>query len=213
MDVMQDTKMVKIPVTEIGSVPLPSDFVDIVRVGYPVGAWLKPINADESMNRMYNYDDSGNKIPYEDVSAYYPQMPFSRQAVWYSNRVNDKGEFLGGVYNNKPSYKNSYVLSRERCELQLNPAYNYPFIVLEYVTDGTSCDACTIVHPYALKTIETYIIWQMKEHSRSYSPQERELARGLYVAEYDRLQGRMNPIGTEDIIRSLRRGYGGQMKS
>ena len=213
MDVLQNTKTVKLPITPIGSAALPEDFVDIVRVGVPVGAYLQPYMEDKSINTMYNLDDSGDKIPYDDVAAYYPQLPFTRESIWFSTSINDKGEFRGRVYNNKPAYKNSFVLARDRGEIQLDPSLTPDYITLEYITDGLTCDCCTGVHPYAIMTIEKFMIWQMKEHSRAYGSQERQLAKMDYVAEYDRLQGRMNPIDIDDIRRSLRRGYSGTIKN
>lgn len=213
MDVMQNVSSVRLPVNSYGAVTLPGDYVDYIRVGIEKGPYLQPLQPKETYNRLNNFDSSGNKIPYDDATVYNNSLPFDRELFWYSNAFNDKGEFRGRVFNNTPAYRNSFIVVRERCEIQLDPNIDVDEITMDYITDGLSCGADTCVHPYSAMSIEAFIIWQMKDHSRAYNRQEAELAKQEYVRQYDILQGRMNPIDTNDIIRSLRRGYSATIKN
>lgn len=213
MDVMQNIKSVRLPVNSYNAVQIPSDYVDYVRLGVEKGQFVQPFQPKSSYNRLNNFDDSGNKIPYGEATVYNNSLPYDRELFWYSNAFNDKGEFRGRVFNNTPAYRNSFEVFRERNEIQLDSAVSVDEVVLDYISDGLECGADTCVHPYALSTIQAYIIWQMKEHSRSYNRQESELAKAEYHNQFRVLRGRMNPIDINDIIRSLRSAYTATIKN
>ena len=213
MDVMQNTKSVRLPVNTYGAVTIPSDYVDFVRIGVEKGPHIQPFQPKASYNRLNNFDDQGNKIPYGDSTVYNNSLPYDRELFWYSNAFNDKGEFRGRVFNNTPAYKNSFIVVRERGEIQLDPDISVDEIIMDYITDGLACGSDTCVHPYSAMCIESYILWQMKEHSRSYSRQESELAKAEYYNQLRVLKGRMNGIDVNDIIRSLRSAYTATIKN
>lgn len=73
--------------------------------------------------------------------------------------------------------------------------------VLEYITDGSECDAASKVHPYAQKTIEDYITWKSSPNrGNEYSPEGM-----LYKNSWKRLRGRIDPLTKEDLQSIMRK--------
>lgn len=66
---------------------------------------------------------------------------------------------------------------------------------MEYIGDGNTCDAATKVHPYAQKTIETYVIWKKSPNKdNEFSAEGNEYAR-----ELKKLRARFSDMGEEDF--------------
>lgn len=207
-DVLQSVKSVRLPVNSYKAVTLPCDFVDYIRVGTEIGQYVLPWAERDGMNRLNKFDTNGNKIPYGDIEATNGLLPNNWEGFWYTNYINDKGEHLGRIFNNKPSFRNSFVLLRERGEMQLDTDVDNSEIVLDYITDGTSVTSVNAVHPYASAAIEAYIVWKMKDHSRAFNLSERQLAKDEYYNQQRILRARMNNMDIQDIERSLGRNYG-----
>lgn len=213
-DVLQNIKSVRLPVNSYLAATLPTDYVDWVRVGDQYGQYIAPYGEKKNTyNRLNNFDDLGNKIPYGDVENQSGLLPSNWEGYWYTNYINDKGEHMGRIFNNRPTFRNSFVIIRERDEMQLDSAYYGSEIVLDYITDGTSTTASNSVHPYAVEAIKCYIFWKQKEHGRHYNAQERELSKQQYYTELRLLRARMNNMDVQDIRRSLDTPYGPTIKN
>lgn len=208
-DVLQNIKSVRLPVNSYKACTLPCDYVDYVRVGNEFGQYIYPHGEKKSSyNRLNKFDSSGNKIAYGDVEATNGILPNNWEGFWYTNYINDKGEHLGRIFNNISGFRESFVILRERGEIQLDVSYTGTTIVMDYITDGTSTDASNNVHPYAVDTIKKYIFWRHKENGRQYNISERQLAKEEYYNSLRVLRARMHGIDVNDIRRSLAKGYG-----
>lgn len=211
-DTLQNVKSVRLPVNSYKAVTLPCDFVDYVRIGTELGQYIDTFGEKQSFNRLNKFDGNGNKVPYGDLEGDNYYLPANYDGLWYTNYANDKGELTGRIFNGQPAFRNSFLIVRERGEMQLDVSYAGTEIVLDYITDGTSVDASNAVHPYAIETIKAYIIWKMKEHGRHYNINERELAKQEYYNQLRILRARMNNMDVNDVRRSLAIGYGPTIK-
>ena len=213
-DVLKNIKSVRLPLNSYKAATLPCDFVEYVRVGNEVGQYIYPWGEKEdSFNRLNKLDSSGNKVAYGDIEAQNGILPNNWEGFWYTNYINDKGEHLGRIFNNFPSYRESFVILRERNEIQLDTSYTGTQIVMDYITDGLSVDASNAIHPYATDAIKAYIFWKMKEHGRQYNLSERQIAKDEFYNQLRLLKGRMHSIDVNDIRRSLSRYYGPTIKN
>lgn len=214
MDVMQNVKSVRLPVNSYYAATLPNDYVDYVRVGNELGEYINPFGEKrDSFNRLNKFDSQGNKISYADIEAVNSLMPNNWEGFWYTNYINDKGEHLGRIYNNQPSFRNAFVIIRERSEIQLDVSYTGTTITMDYISDGLSTDASNNVHPYAVDAIKAYIFWKQKEHGRQYNRADKKDAEDEYYNQLRVLKARMNGIDIIDIRRSLSRAYGPVIKN
>jgi hypothetical protein len=213
-DVLQNVKSVRLPVNSYKAVTLPCDYVDYVRVGNEAGQYIVPFGEKkDSFNRLNKFDTSGNKIAYGDIEATNGILPNDWEGFWYTNYINDKGEHLGRIFNNFSSFRDSFVILRERNEMQLDTSYASSEIVLDYISDGLTSDATTAIHPYSIDCIKAYIFWKLKEHSRQYNLNERQIAKDEFYNQLRLLKGRINSIDILDIKRQLALGYGPTIKN
>ena len=213
-DVLQNVKSVRLPINSYKAATLPNDFVDYVRVGNELGEYIYPWGEKrDSYNRLNKFDSQGNKVPYGDIEAQNGILPNNWEGFWYTNYINDKGEHLGRIFNNRPGFRESFVILRERNEIQLDISSVGKEIVMDYISDGTSLDASNSIHPYALATIKAYIFWKHKEHNRHYNLSERQVAKDEYYNQLRILRARMNTIDVLDIRRSLQAAYGPTIKN
>lgn len=213
-DTLKNVNTVKLPVSDTGVVTLPCDYVDIVKLGLEVGQYVKPLVPKDGINRLQNTDSNGLPINYDNI-------PFSNSALTegeyyrinWAERFSADGEPLGRDYGfNAGWIQDGYKVIRERGEIQLDQQLITDFVYLEYISDGQSSDNATKVHPYAQSTIEKYIFWQFKEHSRAYSPGERQIARNEFSIERRILRARLNGLTADQIKRIVNKSYTASIK-
>ena len=213
-DVLKNVKSVRLPVNSYKAATLPCDFVEYVRVGSEAGQFIAPFGEKrQSFNRLNKFDSNGNKISYSDIEAANGILPNNWEGFWYTNYINDKGEHLGRIFNNVNGFRDSFVILRERSEIQLDVDFVGTEIVLDYISDGLTTTASNAIHPYAAATIEAYIFWKLREHSRAYNLGERQMAKDEYYNQLRILRARMANIDVVDIQRSLVKGYGPTIKN
>jgi hypothetical protein len=212
-DVLQNIKSTRISINSYKAGKLPCDYVDYVRVGTELGQYISPWGEKESFNRLNNFDDQGKKIPFNDLQDDTTVLSNSWEGVSASSYSNSVGEHLGRHFGSKPANRDSFKILRERGEIQLDVSFDDDTITMDYISDGMKLDASNAVIPYAINTIKKYIIWQMKENARQYNATDRQIAKDEFYNELRILRARMNPMDENDIIRSLRRGYGAEIRN
>lgn len=207
-DTLQSVKSVRLPVNSYKAATLPCDFVDYIRVGNELGQYIDPFGEKESFNRLNKFDAQGNKITYPDVESQNSYIPANYDGLWYSTYANDRGELLGRIFNARPTFRNSFLVIKERNEIQLDVNFDGTEITMDYISDGLSVDASNAIHPYATETIKAYIVWKMKDNGRHYNMGERQMAKDEYYNQLRILRARMNEMDTISIERSLANWYG-----
>jgi hypothetical protein len=209
-DILKNVKSVKLPVNSYKAVTLPCDYVDLIRVGVAAGQYLHPMASEDNMNRLNNYNSKGEKIPYEDVWPDGNIISSFEASIWDENIW---GEHDGGIFNHNPGKAGlNYLEIPERNEIQLDPGFPYPDIIIDYMDGGQGCDAATNINPYAQAAVEAYIIWQMKANNRGYQPGEVAYEADQYDKQLRVLKARMNKMTCEDVVHAARKGYSGTYK-
>lgn len=214
-DTLKNIKTVKLLVNSYKAVELPCDLMDIVKVGTPNGQFVRSLAEREGISRINNFDSNGNKTVFPSPTSDGFDLAMINGSLFngYSQYTNDKGQFTGnvrGYADGDSSQTFRYV--PERNEIQLHEGISSSYIILQYITDGTSIDNATMITPYAKASIEAYILWKMKEANRTYSEGERDRARQLWMKQHSILRGRLNPISKETIMNIVRKNTHGTIK-
>jgi hypothetical protein len=218
-----DTCPTIIPVTltlnNYFAVDLPCDFLDIARIGIPVGQLVHPISQRDSINNAINYSaTTGLPVPYTNPGhtgeindpAAFPYYP----GYWMFPNIDDLGESLGRMYGFPNGYNGiSYKFIRERNQIQFNENFPSQTVVLDYIGSGECTTNATQVIPYAIATIEAYIDWKYKLHQRNSNMGLTEEAKRLFGAEWRKLRARMDELDLDQIRQILQRSYRSSPKS
>ncbi len=217
---MDDLKAINtklLPVNDQNAVELPSDYLDYVTVGAQVGQMVKPLVETDKINPMVNRNSDLEPIRYDesDVNTnsqvfYNALYPF----YWHTTMWNQYGEYTGRLYGSGAGVQDDvFSVFPERNQIQLVENLALDEIVLIYVSDGMNADAATRITPYAYNTISSYIMYQMKNHSRTYSKGEAEMEKQEYIDQRKILRARLSDLTMETVIRTFQKGTYGAPKS
>jgi hypothetical protein len=187
-------KSVEITLNSDNTADLPADMVDWCKIGYATGQYITVMGQNDGLSREVQSGTSSEEAN-SNVSCY------------FSNLVNDHGELTGRIYGLGNGNPLSFKVIQERDVIQFDQRLNKGKIILEYITDGMSVTASTLVHLYAAQAIEDYIMWKYKQNNRAYNRFDVNLARTEYYDQVRRLRARLNPITATDIVRSSRSAF------
>ena len=101
--------------------------------------------------------------------------------------------------------EDTFQVFKERNQIQIDQKLYVENVVLQYISDGQSADAATLVDPYAIKTIQAYIDSQLKAHNRNYNMGEKQLAQNEYIRERKILRARKADWSIEKIKRIVQK--------
>ena len=205
-DMPLNIKEVRLPVTSYNAVIVPSDYVDALVVADEYNGRLRAFVNNDALNTLYKFDDQGQIVPYtrnEDeeinIDFYY---------VYGAEGVNNHGEYIGANYGYVGGKTFGYKYSDVRKEIQFDIDIDSTEIVLQYVSTGVSISSANLVHAYAQECLKAWMEYKRLKHSPL--PNRVTLTRDAkrYFDDIQRnLIGRLNPMGVEEILVSLRRGF------
>jgi hypothetical protein len=208
--------------TNINTAQLPDDYQDYVTVGVMVGQRLRPLTPTSTLNPITNLNSGSNfeEIEWNDNTTssdsgqsalYYGALPY---AQWFTTHYNDFGENIGRFFGLGAGYQeDTFQVFKEKGIIQIDQKLSVDNVVLQYISDGQSADAATQINPYAIKTIQNFIFWQLKEHNRNYGVGERQVAQNEYIRERKILRARMSDWSIEKLKRIVQQNYKGSIKS
>lgn len=194
---------------------LPSDFVDRVRVSVRAGQYIVPLVEDLNLQTIPNYDSNFDVQPYSDGVqvpdaqtngnyAYYSNNGYAAPYWWLVN-WNSWGENIGRQFGGIVGYNDTYKINKLDNNIKVNENLGAEEIVLEYISNGMDADSATHIDAYAQMAIEKFCMWQFKEHNRTYSEGEAQVALRDYRDELALLRARLNPLTLDDLKRIVDR--------
>lgn len=203
-DRLQITNTVRLPLNDYFEAELPTDMVDWCAVGVQAGQFVRPLVQKSSINRMENIDtDDGSQITYSTSAA---SEGLLGTFQWWGINTNTNGENTGGFYGiGAGSEPDTFKVIEERNVIQCNQNVGVSQIVLEYISDGTYTNSATKVPAYAQKSIETYIDWMYKEHSKTFGAYDAERAKKIFDRQVEVLVARKNTLNPELVERIINR--------
>lgn len=209
----------KLPVDpNTNAVDLPGDYLDYIDVGLEAGQNIKPLVETDHINPLIARTSDFTPTTYGQLGLVNTNSVIYYGALYpyYWNTVfwNSYGEFTGRLFGFGAGAEDDvFSVFKDRNQIQLSEKLGVSNIVLKYISDGMNADAASQITPYAYETIETFILWQYKEHSRTYSDSEAERARQLYIGERKILIARISDLTSERLKRSFHKATYGAPKS
>lgn len=199
-----------LPVDNTGAIDLPDDFADDVMLAFNTGATLQPIPHRDTINplRVHNtttgeFEKQSTNIGLHPDGLFFPFVGWT----WYWN-MSDSGEPTGRLFGANGGNPRGYKVIRERRQIQVYGGKE-THMVLQYISDGQSVDAATMVDVQAFATIQAYIVWKRSPNpDNEFSPEGR-----LYLNQKRKLRARLNGLTTEDVKNIIRGGYTAAIKN
>lgn len=204
-------KTVELDITSYGRAILPSDFVDYIDVSSKSGERLLPLERESRLNKMYNYDDAGNKIPFEnEANEYIENLNYFLNRG--SSMLNSNGQFVGRYYGRERRALFTFDIDKVNQEIVFSNKTTFEKIVLTYVTSAVSKSSANVVTPYAVDTISKYMVMMAAKASGARLG-EAQGAKMEFENARRVLRARLNSMDYAEIIGALRRGIHAGIKN
>ncbi len=201
-----------LPVNSYGAADLPDDYLDDVMVGFDGGLTIQPIPHKPNMNpiRVHNattgeFTRQATTTELRPDGLFFPFVGWT----WYWN-MSEYGEPTGRLYGANGGNPNGYSIFKERRQLQLyGEQMASGSILLQYISDGQSVDAASMVDTQAFSTIQAFIIWKSsKSADNQFSPEGNQ-----YTNQRRKLRARVSDLTGETIKDVLHKNYTAAMKN
>lgn len=208
-DTLYYTKTVTLTLDSYFAADLPCDFESDVLVGIPRGQFVQPVTQRNSINNLTNTNSTGNPIPYGTAGPGNnpDNFPFFPGFLLFSN-VDDIGEPTGRLFGANTGYVNtSYKIIPGRNQIQFSEQFPSTTAVLEYIANSESADNLSRVDARAFGTVQAYIDWMWKKHSRRSTGYEIQESKDFFGNEWRRLRAQIANVSLQDIRQSVFKNY------
>jgi len=206
-------KQVELPVNDYKRGAFPEDMVHVIDVGIKEGERILPCVMDDSLNKLYNFDGSGNKIAHPKTG----EDDDSRVSLidYLNDYYNDSQRYsIGGFYGLKAPQDRTYGLDFINNEFVFSNQFDRDVFVLTYAVDPVSTSAANIVRYEYVDTIKSYMNMKYKDSKpRMFTLQDRSWARDEYKNQKRAMKSLIYKMSRADFYYSIRKGIHGAIKN
>jgi hypothetical protein len=138
---------------------LPSDFVDWLKIGYPVNGKLRAITNNENI-LLPGVFDTGESVGNMD-SSNISDAPSN--AIFFDPHWKN-GQYVGGLFGLSGGIDRAYFrfnMNSSPRQIVFSGSTPRSEIVLEYQTTGLKTDGTSLIPREAVPALRTYVEWQM----------------------------------------------------
>lgn len=211
-DTLKIINTVNLPVSEIGDVNLPSDYVDEVALCLSAGLLLQQLPHKSNINPLRVHDTTTGAFttqPSEqnvDINntTYFGSYNWS----WFWN-VDSLGEFTGRYFGANGGTHTGYKVIKEQRRIQLSDGISGGNVILQYISDGQNTDSASQITPQAVSCIHAYINWKTSANRAIKNSQEA----ATFYNEKRLLRARLSELSIMDIKNVLRSNYSASIKN
>lgn len=205
-------KIIELDVTSYQRAILPADFVDFIDVSVKHGERVLPMEREVNLNKKYNYDEAGNKIPYPSTLSINYDAEINYNLISGTNNLNSRGELIGRYYGRKRTANLTFDIDETNQEIVFSNGMIITKVTLTYMSSAVSRSSANVVTPYATDVITKYIQMMIAKAEGAKI--------GLYQLfkqDYDNarriFKSRMNATDYATILGTIRNGIHGSLKN
>jgi len=213
-DTLQVVKSLKLPINQtLGTVELPDDFVDLVKVGVVGSDGLVYVfgqNKNINYSQKYKSDSGGNNIDSNSDGVFDRVNDKALPEVVFQNYLNENR--FGSLYGYNTShavggghYSGEYRMNYEQNRLEVSSS-NYTEVVIEYVADEAR-SSNPAIHVYAENALRSYIYYRVIERKSSVPYNEKMRARSEYYNERRLANARLKSFTKDEALKTIRKNF------
>lgn len=201
MDVNGVVKHVELPVLANGTVNMPEDFMDVIKVAVHVNGSLHELSSTKNITPILPKDDCGNDLPAQGSEGSYLLHNYSEPHT-RNGEVTGRYYGIGGGRNRFGNYR----LDPDNGRILLNLSdFSITSIIMEYICDPSLVDGELLVHPYQVEAVKAWIWWKDIQKKRNVPMGEKEMARVDYKRCKMMAKRRHKSFTLQDALETLRR--------
>lgn len=222
-DISRRIQSLKLDVeTSNNTVPLPDDFVDIIKLGVVgsdgkvyVFAQDSNINISQKYSRNNansTFDTDGDGVlDREDSKGSTSGFGASENASdgfdSYIFRNFIYGTDQGGLYGLGGGHKLGYYrMNLDQNRIELDTDNNYSEVVVEYISDQARASN-PVVHVYAEEALRSYIYYKVIERKSNVPMGEKQRARSEFYNELRKARARLSTFTKDEALQVIRRNF------
>ena len=225
-DVRARVKSLKKTIETNNTLILPSDYVDIVKVGIVGGDGVVYV-LNQNKNINYSRKVSATQTTIDDKGG--PMYLFQNEV---ENREDDKTSTAGSSVLNGDDPFESYVfrnyiyentlgglygiggghgmgeyrINLDQNRLELDTSSDISEVVIEYIADEAR-SSNPLIHVYAEEALRAYMYYKMCERKSTVPANEKMRARSEYYNERRKAKARLGNFTREEALRTIRKNF------
>lgn len=204
LDVSNEVKEVRLPISDVCTCQLPGDYVDWCIVGIPFGQYIKTLSYNERLSIIPRTTENWN--PSESFPPGWLPDGVGVETYGGFQFSNHGGRALLAFGTGLP-HRGHYKIANGQIFLDAGiPASE---ISLVYIGLGISCCGETILHPYYYEYTRQYMHFQWAQWGKRLDRSEAEIQRlGREVWHQEqKVRGRVFQITPTDLLTTARKSY------
>ena len=178
--------------------PLPADYVNWIKVGYPIEGKLKVISNDNNILLPRVFDDTG-----EYVGPVYGEAIGATDLsniVFFSDHWRN-GQFVGGMYGLPGGIDTAgFRVDMENRQLVFSGSTPRSEIVLEYTTSGLKTDGSSLIPRECVAALRTYVLWMKDENDPRIAYNAKERLKRNHEEEIEALRSFSNAFSASEYL-------------
>jgi len=217
-------KSLKLSIQSNDTVPLPEDFVDLLKVG---------VVDDDGIVRVFGNNKNINysrKLSSDPVGSDFENSPLNISSNIIFNREDDKtatgtstgsdndfGQYVfenyiyqggaGRLYGAGGGHlAGEYRLNLDQDRIEVETNSGYSEVVIEYVADEARAGDPE-VHVYAEEALRSYMYYKIIERKSSVPSNEKSRARAEYYNERRKANARLSNFTKEEALKTIRKNF------
>lgn len=181
------------------TVSLPADYVDYVRIGYPVNGKLRVITKHDSLLLPRNFDDTGEAVGNTDSD----ETEGISNAIFFSEHFRN-GVFIGALYGLPGGLDDAYYrIDLEQRQIIFSGTTPRSEIVLEYIGTGLKPDGSSLIPREVVAPLRNYVLWHLVENDPRIAYNERERRKREYEESIEQLRWMTNSFSKDEYLRMV----------
>ena len=225
-DVSSRVKSLKKTIETNNTLILPSDYVDIVKVGIVGGdGVVYVLNQNKNINYSRKVSDTQTTIDDKGGPMYLSQNevenreddktstagaavlsgddPF--ESYVFRNYIYENT--LGGLYGIGGGHgMGEYRINLDQNRLELDTSSDISEVVIEYIADEAR-SSNPLIHVYAEEALRAYMYYKMCERKSTVPANEKMRARSEYYNERRKAKARLGNFTREEALRTIRKNF------
>lgn len=195
-DILRRIKSTQLTVdSTLGTVALPADFVDLVRIG---------ILGSDGIVYVFGQNDHINLLENEPKASV-PDYLNGFESYVFRNWVSEVSD--GGVYGAGGGHlPGEYRVNYEHNRIELSSNSGVSQVVLEYIADEALSDNPSI-HIYAEEALRAYIYLKLVERKANVPAVEKSRARQQYYNERRLANSRLKTFTKDEALKTIRKNF------
>jgi len=205
-------KQVTKTLTDYKRVSLPSDFDRLIQVSVKKGEYLLPLVKDDTLNRLYRYDDSGNKIAYPDNTS----TDFLGSFFVYDDNgaaaITLEREHLGRQFGYVRGQELTFSFDRANEEIVFSNKVTFEEVVITYSSLSVNTSSVNLIDHKHVDRIEKAIKYNFAKYVKIKNMNV-QLALKEYRDAKRVLRARENPMTYQDLMYYYRNSIHSSLKN